>query len=147
MKSFKTYGFYNGFGTCGHCILASFLPLDHQKTWTWKLSPTLQAQSTENHDIIFKMDPRRLPKSNLKSIKIDIWASMCLLGAPLGPRITKMVPQGTQKGTSEVTKIIDFRRKSDPIQQPTCHAQCVLMTIRLPPPGRVVSTLAPPGYP
>ena len=98
MKSFKTYSFYYGFGTCGHCILASFLPLDQQKTWTWKLSPTLPPQITENHEIMPKMGPRRLPKSTLKSIKIDIWASVCLLGAPLGPRMTKMVSKGPKKG-------------------------------------------------
>jgi len=37
--------------------------------------------------------PRRLPKCTLKSIKIDIWPSVCPLGAPLDPMITKMMPQ------------------------------------------------------
>jgi hypothetical protein len=41
--------------------------------------------------------PRRLPKSTLKSIKIDIWASVCPLGVPLDPRITKIVSQVPKK--------------------------------------------------
>ena len=64
-----------------------------RKTWTWNLSPTLPPQITENHKIVPKMDPRRLSKSTLKSIKTDIWATVCPLGAPLDPRITKMVSQ------------------------------------------------------
>ena len=60
------------------------------------------------------MGPRKLPKFILKSIKIDIWASVCLLGAPLGPRMTKMVSKGPKKGF-KVTKITDFLVKSDPI--------------------------------
>ena len=63
------------------------------KTWTWKLSSILQPQITENHKIVPKMDPRRLSKSTLKSIKTDIWATVCPLGVPLDPRITKMVSQ------------------------------------------------------
>ncbi len=63
------------------------------KRWTWKLSPTLTSQITENHPIVFKVAPRRLPKCTLESIKIDIWPSVCPLGAPLDPMITKMVPQ------------------------------------------------------
>ena len=63
------------------------------KRWTWKLSPTLTSQITENHPIVPKVGPRRLPKCSLKSIKIDIWPSLCPLGAPLEPMITKMVPQ------------------------------------------------------
>ena len=64
-----------------------------QKTWTWKLSSILQSQITENHKIMPKMDARRLSKSTLKSIKTDIWATVCPLGVPLDPRITKMVSQ------------------------------------------------------
>ena len=67
------------------------------KTWTWKLSPILPPQITENHKIVPKVGPRRLPKSTLKSIKMDIWASVCPLGVPLDPRITKMVSQVPKK--------------------------------------------------
>ena len=63
------------------------------KRWTWKLSPTLTPQITENHPIVPKVRPRRLPKWSQKSIQIDIWPSVCPLGAPLDPMITKMVPQ------------------------------------------------------
>ena len=67
------------------------------KKWTWKLSPILPPQITENHQIVPKVGPRRLPKSTLKSIKTDIWASVCPLGVPLDPRITKMVSQVPKK--------------------------------------------------
>ena len=67
------------------------------KTWTWKPSPTLPSQITENHKIVPKVDPKRVPKSILKSIKVDIWASVCPLGVPLDPRITKMVSQVPKK--------------------------------------------------
>ena len=63
------------------------------KRWTWKLSPTLTSQITENHTIVPTVGPRRLPKCTLKSIKFDIWPSVCPLGAPPGPMNTEMVPQ------------------------------------------------------
>ena len=63
------------------------------KRWTWKLSPTLTSQITENHTIVPNVGPRRLPKCTLKSIQIYIWPSVCPLGEPLHPMITKMVPQ------------------------------------------------------
>ena len=63
------------------------------KTWTWKLSPILASQITENHKKVSKVGPRSLPKCTLKSIKIDIWTSVCPLGVPLDPRITKMMSQ------------------------------------------------------
>ena len=73
------------------------------KIWTWKLSSILQPQITENLKIGFKVDPRSLPKSTRESMKMDIWASVCPLGVPLDPRITKTVfqvpkkdPQGSQ---------------------------------------------------
>ena len=50
-------------------------------------------QITENHEIVPKVDPKRVPKSILKSIKVDIWASVCPLGVPLDPKIIKMVSQ------------------------------------------------------
>ena len=67
------------------------------KAWTWKPSPTLPPQVTENHKIVPQVDPKRVPKSIRKSIKVDIWASVCPLGVPLDPRITKMVSQVPQK--------------------------------------------------
>ena len=70
-----------------------FPSLDHQKKWTWELSPNLTSQITENHPIVPKVGPRRLPKCTQKSIKIDIWPSVCPLGVPLDPMITKMVSQ------------------------------------------------------
>ena len=73
------------------------------KTGTWNLSTILPPQITENHKIVFKVGSRRLPKSTIKSIKTDIWASVCPLGVPQDPGITKMVvevrkmePQGLQ---------------------------------------------------
>ena len=64
--------------------------------WTWKLSPTLTSQITENHPIVAKVGPRRLPKWMLKSIKIDIWPSVCPLGAPPGPYDYENGAPGTQ---------------------------------------------------
>ena len=88
------------------------------KRWTWKLSPTLTSQITENHPIVYKVGPRRLPKWTLKSIKIDIWPSVCPLGAPLDPMITKMVPQ-VPKIKPEGSQNDHFRYKNHPFQQPT----------------------------
>ena len=36
------------------------------KRWTWKLSPTLTSQITENHPTVPKVNPRRLPKWTIK---------------------------------------------------------------------------------
>ena len=77
------------------------------KRWTWKLSPTLTSQITDNHPIVSKLGPRRLPKWTLKSIKIEIWPSVCPLGAPLDPMITKMVPQ-VPKMKAECVKNCSF---------------------------------------
>ena len=82
--------------------------------WTWKLSPTLTSQITENHPIVFKVGPRRLPKWTLKSIKMDIWPSMCPLGAPLDPMIAKMVPQ-VPKIQPEDLQNDNLRYKKTPI--------------------------------
>ena len=71
VKSFKNRWFYYGLSTSSLCMLASFPSLDHQKD-TWKLSPTLTPQITENHPIVPKVGPRRLPKWTQKSIQIDI---------------------------------------------------------------------------
>ena len=66
---------------------------------------------TENRKIVPKIDPRRLPKSTPKSMKMDIWASVCPLGVPLDPRITKTVfqvpkkdPQGSQNDHFKLKK-------------------------------------------
>ena len=67
------------------------------KTRTWKLSPTLVSKITENHKIMPKVGPRRLPKSIQKSIKMEIWASVRPVGVPLDPRITKMVSRAPKK--------------------------------------------------
>ena len=73
------------------------------KTWTWKLSPILASQITENHKKVSKVGSRCLPKFTLKSIKMNIWPPVCPLGVLLDPRITKMMsqvpkmePQGNQ---------------------------------------------------
>ena len=70
--------------------------------------PPCNPKLWKNNENASKVDPRRVPKSTLKSIKTDIWASVCLLGAPLDPRITKMVsqvpkkePQGLQNNNSK----------------------------------------------
>ena len=64
------------------------------------------------------MNPRRLPKCTLKSIKINIWPSVCPLGAPLGPMITKMVPQ-VPKTNPEGLQYDSFRNKKYQFLQPT----------------------------
>ena len=67
------------------------------KTWTWKPSPILPPQIKENHKIVAKVGPKSFPKSSLKWIEVNIWASVCPLGVPLDPRITKMVSQVPKK--------------------------------------------------
>ena len=54
-----------------------------------------------------------LPKSTLKSIKLHLWASVCPLGVPLDPRITKMVSQDP-KWSLKVSKMTDLGVKSHP---------------------------------
>ena len=80
------------------------------KRWTWKLPPTLTSQITENHPIVPKVGPRRLPKCTLKSIQIDIWPSVCPLAVPLDAMITKMVPQ-VPKTNPEGLQYDSFRCK------------------------------------
>ena len=80
------------------------------KRWTWKLPPTSTSQITENHPIVPKVGPRRLPKCILKSIKIDIWPSVCPLAVPLDAMITKMVPQ-VHKTNPEGLQYDNFRCK------------------------------------
>ena len=62
-------------------------PQDHRspQTWTWKLPPTLAPKIMEKAQNVPKVGPRRLPKCTLKSIKINIWPSVCPLGAALDP--------------------------------------------------------------
>ena len=64
-----------------------FLP-GSLKTWTWKLSPILPPTITENHKNVSKVGPRRLPKSTLKSLKLD-------LRAHLAPNSEKTPTDGT----------------------------------------------------
>ena len=122
MQSFKAQGFYYCSSTWAGIISIPGSP----KTWTWKLSSILQPQITENHKIVPKMDPRRLSKSTLKSIKTDIWATVCPLGVPLDPRITKMVSrvpkndfQGLQNDTFRLKKwhisVVNLSAQSFPI--------------------------------
>ena len=77
-------------------------------------------QITENHKIAPKVGTRRLPKSILKSRKIDSWASVCPLGVPLDPMITKMVSQ-VPKMEPEGLQMTVLRINSDPFQQSTCQ--------------------------
>ena len=58
---------------------------------------TISHFAIPNHKIVSKVNPMKLPKSILKSIKVDIWASVCPLGVPLDPRIIKMVSQVPKK--------------------------------------------------
>ena len=50
------------------------------KTWTWKLSPILASQITENHKKVSKVGPRRLPKCTLKSVDPLVAVSRTSLG-------------------------------------------------------------------
>ena len=84
------------------------------KIWTWKPSPTLPSQITENHKIVPKVGPKGLPKSTLKSIKVDIWVSVCPLGVPLDPRIIKIVSWVPEKEPRGL-KHDSFRQKKCPI--------------------------------
>ena len=61
--------------------------------WTWKLSPTLTSQITENHPIVSKVGPRRFPKCTLTSIKIDMWPCVCPLAVPWTPWLRKWCPK------------------------------------------------------
>ena len=65
-----------------------------------------------------KVVPRKLLKWISKSIKIYIWPSVCPLGAPLDPMITKMVPQ-VPKIKREGLQNDSLRHKKHPFQQPT----------------------------
>ena len=78
----------------------------------------MTSQITENHTLVPKVGPGRLPKCILKSIKIDIWPSVCPLGAPLDPMITKMMPQ-LPKIDREGLQNDSLRHKKQPFQQPT----------------------------
>ena len=73
------------------------------KTCTWKLSPTLASQITENHKSVVKVDPRRLP--NLpkidKSRHLDLSVS---IGCPPGPKDQQNGVPGIQNGTSRSPK-------------------------------------------
>ena len=63
---------------------------------------------------------QEVSKSTLKSIKTDIWATVCPLGVPLDLRIIKMVSQ-VLKRSLKVSKMTNLHVKSDPLQQSTCQ--------------------------
>ena len=65
-----------------------------------------------------RVGPRRLPKCTLKSIKINIWPSVCPLAVPLDAMITKIMPQ-VPKINREGLQNDSFRHKKHPFQQPT----------------------------
>ena len=83
------------------------------KTWTWKPSPILPPRITENQANVPKVGLRRLPKSTLKSTRVDICASVCPLGVPLDTRITKVVSQVPKKEPQGLKN--DSRQKKRPI--------------------------------
>ena len=84
------------------------------KTWTWKLSPSSSPQITENHKIVPKVCSRRVPKSDQKSLKTDIWASVWPFGVSLDPRTTKMMSQVPEK-TAQGLQNTSLKRKKWPI--------------------------------
>ena len=91
MKSFKTVGFTMVYAHPASALWHHFPPL-----LTKKMDLEIASHvDIPNHrkPIVSKVGPRRLPKCTLKSIKIDIWPSVCPRDAPLDPMITKMVPQ------------------------------------------------------
>ena len=61
-----------------------------------------------------KVGPERLPKFKKKSIKTDIWASVCPLSVPKDPRITKMVPE-VPKMEPQGLQNNEFANKKRPI--------------------------------
>ena len=80
----------------GHAAIAFW---HHFYPWATKNMDleTISHFATPNHKSVPKVGPKRLPKSTLKPIKVDIWTSVCPLGIPLDPRITKMVSQVPKK--------------------------------------------------
>ena len=85
-----------------------------RKTWTWKLSSSSQPQITENQKIVPKVCSRRVPKSDQKSLKTDIWGSVWPLGVSLDPRTTKMMSQVPEK-TAQGLQNTSLKRKKWPI--------------------------------
>ena len=90
------------------------------KTWTWNLSPILPPRLTENHKIVPKVGPKRLPKSNLKSIKVDTGPQCVHWVSPWTPGSPKWCPRYPKKSL-QVSKITVLSGKSDPFQQSTCQ--------------------------
>ena len=81
------------------------------KTWTWQQSPILASKITEKSQKGAQSRSKEAPQIILKSIKMDIWTSVCPLGVPLDPRITQMVsqvpkmePQGLQNDSFRYKK-------------------------------------------
>ena len=86
------------------------------KTWTWTLSPLLPPKITDNHKIMPKVSPRRLPKIHPKINKTGPPGFSVSIGCPLEPRITKMVSQVSKKEPQGLQND-SFKLKSYPFQQ------------------------------
>ena len=74
----------------------SFPSLDHLKHGPRNCFPLWHPKSEKNHKKVSKVSPKRSPKCILKSIKIDTWTSRCLVGVPVDPWITTIIPQDTK---------------------------------------------------
>ena len=95
--------------------------------------PSSPPQITENRKIVPKVCSRRVPKSNQKSLKSDIWASVWPLGVSLNPRTTKMVSQ-VRKKTTQGLQNTSLKRKIDhcinqPVSQPSPILQFAINTL------------------
>ena len=110
VKPFKNISFYHVYSAYCHGILASFPSRDHQKTWTWKQSPSLAPQITEKSKKGAQSGSQGTPKMTLKSIKMHTWTSKWQLGDPLEPWITKMMPQ-VPKMEPQGLQNVSFRYK------------------------------------
>ena len=122
MKPLESHRFYYGLSTYSHWIQAAFPPPDHQKDGPANRLPVWHLKSQENHKIYSKVDPRRVPKSSLKSIK---WRSgpqgvhWVSIGCPCAPLDHQNGHPGHPKWSLRVSKIIVLGTKSDPFQQAT----------------------------
>ena len=67
------------------------------KTWTWKLSPIFPPHITENRNFCLENVSQETPRIQSKIDKNGYWASVCPLGVPLDPRITKTLSQVPKK--------------------------------------------------
>jgi hypothetical protein len=125
VEPLKTRSFYYGLSTYGHRIQAVFPPRGHQKDGPANCLPVWHLKSRGNPKKYSKVPPRRVPKSPLKSIQIQIWAPRCLLGAHVDPWIAKVV---TQSGKMEPRgpQNDSFGYKNDPFQQAATQQYCLI---------------------